>query len=238
MDDLVELAVAAHGGLQNWIRRRSVDAQLRIDGGIWGAKGVGGKFTRIKLLGKLWAQEVQISSMSGDWLSVFTPDNVRVEAWDGEVVDERRAPRRSFPVHNPDAKWDDIHAIYFCSYALWTYITIPFLYTYPGFSAEELPEWEENGEIWRRLKVTFPISTASHCREQISYFGGDGLLRRHDYTVDVMGGVTGANYATNYRVFDGVVVPASRRVFAYDAQRKRIDHPLLVSIDIESMQFR
>ena len=45
---------------------------------------------------------------------------------------------------------------YFNSYALWTYLTIPFLYTYPGFITEELEPWYEDGEIWRTLRATFP----------------------------------------------------------------------------------
>src|SRR5437899_3272103 len=75
--------------------------------------------------------------------------------------------------------------------ALWTYFTIPILYTYPGFVAEELPPWEENGETWRPLAALFPEEIASHAQKQISYFGPDGLLRRHEYTVDVLGGAKG-----------------------------------------------
>jgi len=37
---------------------------------------------------------------------------------------------------------------------------------------------QENGEQWRPLKVIVPDSIASHSREQVAYFGPDGLLRR------------------------------------------------------------
>ena len=47
--------------------------------------------------------------------------------------------------------------------------------------------WRE----WRPLRVSFPNGIASHSREQISYFGPDGSLRRHDYRVEVMGGAPG-----------------------------------------------
>jgi hypothetical protein len=47
---------------------------------------------------------------------------------------------------------------YFSSEAMWTYLTIPFLYTYPGFAVEELALWHEEGEEWRPLKATFPDS--------------------------------------------------------------------------------
>jgi hypothetical protein len=61
----------------------------------------------------------------------------------------------------------------------------------------------ENGEEWRRLKV------ASHSGEQITHFGPDGLMRRHDYTVEVLGGATGANYSTDYKEFQGIKMPTT-----------------------------
>jgi hypothetical protein len=47
---------------------------------------------------------------------------------------------------------------------------------------------------------------ASHAQKQISYFGPDGLLRRHEYTVDVLGRAKDVNYAMEYRSVDGIVV--------------------------------
>ena len=126
---------------------------------------------------------------------------------------------------------------YFDSYALWTYLTIPFLYTYPGFVTEELSPWEEDGEVWRPLKATFPDNIASHTREQISYFGEDGLLRRHEYVVDIMGGARGINYAYDYRKVDGVMVPVTRRVVAFDDDKRKIPDPVLVAINIHEIAF-
>jgi hypothetical protein len=51
------------------------------------------------------------------------------------------------------------------------------------FVTEEIASLPVEHETWRRLKVTFPDEVKSHTREQISCFGPDGLLRRHDYTV-------------------------------------------------------
>ena len=95
----------------------------------------------------------------------------------------------------------------------------------------------ENGEEWRRLKATFPKTIASHSGEQITYFGPDGLMRRHDYTVEVLGGATGANYSTDYKEFQGIKMPTTRRVYAYDENGQKIPDPLLVSIDIETIVF-
>src|SRR6202041_539269 len=105
---------------------------------------------------------------------------------------------RRFAAHTQETPWDTLHAAYFNGYALWTYLTQPFLYAYPGFKTMELEPWEEAGETWRRLKVVFPEQIASHAREQVTYFGPDGLMRRHDYAVDVLGGAQGAHYIDDY----------------------------------------
>jgi hypothetical protein len=76
--------------------------------------------------------------------------------------------------------------------------------------------WQENGEVWRPLKTTYPDSIASHTREQVAYYGRDGLLRRHAYTVDVLGDTPGLNYAHDYRDVNGIIVPITRRVYPPD----------------------
>ncbi|VWB60693.1 hypothetical protein BLA23254_02805 [Burkholderia lata] len=236
MSTLLELALAAHGGIDNWSKQHTVSAALDIGGAIWHVKGQPGLFHDIGVTANLRKQSVAIAA-AGGWHGSFEPDVVRIDSQHGGAAETLRDPRASYRGQTQMTPWDRLHALYFTGYALWTYLTIPFLYTYPGFRTEELPAWEENGEVWRRLKVTFPDSIASHSREQISYFGEDGLLRRHDYTVDVMDGAPGANYASNYQEINGVIVPMSRRVFAYDGAGQKVDEPLLVSIDFRRIDF-
>src|SRR3546814_14044537 len=95
---------------------------------------------------------------------------------------------------------------------MWTYLTTPFLFRLPGFTSEEVEPWDENGETWRRLKVTFPEGVPSHSTQQTFYFDQSGLLRRHDYSVEIMGGTTSANYATDHKAFDGLIRSEERRV--------------------------
>jgi hypothetical protein len=99
---------------------------------------------------------------------------------------------------------------------------------HPGFVSEEIAPWEEDGEQWRSLKVIFPDSIAGQTRNQISYFGSDGLLRGHEYTVDVLGNAPGLNYASDYRVTNGLVVRHKRRVFAYNSEKRKMAEPPLV----------
>ena len=86
---------------------------------------------------------------------------------------------------------------------MWTYLTTPFLFAMDGIATEELQPWREDGETWRRLKVTFPDGIATHSAVQVFYFGSDGLLKRHDYDADVLGGSPAAHYVHEYQMFWG-----------------------------------
>ncbi|MEJ0066587.1 MAG: hypothetical protein WDM85_15225 [Caulobacteraceae bacterium] len=85
--------------------------------------------------------------------------------------------------------------------------------------------------------MTFPDYVVSHSKTQITHFGADGLMRRHDYTVDILGGATGANYTSNYKDFQGLRMPGTRRVYAYDAAMHKVAEPVLVSLDFGALAF-
>jgi hypothetical protein len=168
--------------------------------------------------------------------AIFQPNRIVIETTDGKLIESRDNPEESFAGQQRETPWNDIHVIYFVGEALWTYLNTPFLYTYEGFASEEISSIQVGGETWRRLKVTFPDSVKSHTREQISCFGPDGLLRRHDYTVDILGGATGLNYVSDYRDVDGIIVPAKRRVYAYEGDYQLVKESLLVAIDMGDIQ--
>ena len=50
--------------------------------------------------------------------------------------------------------------------------------------------------------------------------------------MDILGGATGLNYAFDYRNVDGIIVPTSRRVYAYEGDYQLVKEPLLVKIDM------
>jgi hypothetical protein len=151
-----------------------------------------------------------------DKRSVFEPRRVEIQRRDGGLIDARDDPEKSFDGHRFETPWDDIHLGYFVGEALWTYLNTPFLYTWPGFVTEEIASIEVDGETWPRLKVTFPDHIKTHTREQISCFGPDGLLRRHDFTIDVNGGAPAMLYATDYRDVGGIIIPTTRRAWLDD----------------------
>jgi hypothetical protein len=237
MIDLLMLAVDAHGGLARWNRFKTLNARMSMEGALWQAKGHLTEMKDLRVEARLQEQRLVIHYVGFDKRTVFTGTKVTVETEDGRLVDCRENPRSSYRGQVFETPWDDIHNAYFTSYALWTYLTVPFVYTYPGFAVTELSPWRENGEAWRPLQASFPKSIPSHTERQVSYFGQDGLLRRHEYTVDVLGGAPGLNYALDYRDVQGIMVPTKRRVYAYDTEKQKGPAPLLVAIDIHEIAF-
>jgi hypothetical protein len=232
MNELLSMAIKAHGGMDRWNKVTSVVAELSITGAIWYVKGKPDVLKNIVMTVGTRAEQVTTIFPGQDKRSTFEPDRVVIERSDGTPVEARDNPEASFTGQQLDTPWDDIHVAYFSGEALWTYLNTPFLYARDDFATEEIAPIQADGETWRRLKVTFPNTVKSHTREQISCFGPDGLLRRHDYTVDILGGTTGLNYATDYRDVDGIIIPVTRRIYGYTGDYQLVPEPVLVAIDI------
>ena len=230
--DLLEMAVEAHGGLARWTEVSSVTIDVSITGGIWYAKGQPDVLKNVVMVADTKREHVRTSFVGQDQTTVFEPGRVVVQTSDGTALQTSDDPEGSFAGQSADTPWNAIHVAYFSGEALWTYLNTPFLYMQPRFAKQEIAPVEVEGETWRRLKVTFPTEVKSHTREQIFCFGSDGLLRRHDYTVDILGGATGLNYASDYREVDGLMFPTTRRVYAYEGDYQLVPEPLLVAVDI------
>ena len=128
---------------------------------------------------------------------------------------------------------------------MWTYLTQPFTFTLPGFSASELGPWEEAGQSctfgtggrWRRLRVAWPSHLATHSTEQTLYFDDNGLLVRHDYDVEISGGSNAAHYVSEYVEVDGIRLPTKHRIFPRTLDGHSLAEPLIVSIDLSEIAF-
>jgi hypothetical protein len=123
-----------------------------------------------------WRVHNEVSSRAS-----FTPDRVAIETTGGQVVAERSHARAGFDGHVLDKPWDWLNLVYFCGYTQCNYLTTPFSFAQPGYLSEELEPWPEDGQTWRRLKVTFPRAHRNALR------GTGLLLRRGLYLADLTG---------------------------------------------------
>jgi hypothetical protein len=229
--DLLELAVEAHGGLSCCSEVTSRKIDVSITGGIWYVKGQPDVLKDIVMVIDTRQERVSNSFVGQDRHTVFEPVEVTVRGPAGTIDEVRKNPEGSFTGQTAETPWDDVQVAYF-NEALWTCINSPFLFTQDWFTSEEIGSVEVESETWRRLKVIFPEEVKTHTREQIFCCDPDGLLRRHDSTVDILGGATGLNFASDYREIDGIMFPTKRRVFAYEGDFQVVREPLLVGVDI------
>src|SRR6266446_3133581 len=233
---LAQFAMEAHGGLTRWNRFNTISAHLIQGGVFWGAKGKPSILDDVTVKVDLRNERVSHWPFgSPDRRSRFEPERVAIENATGEVLEELLQPRSSFKGHTFETPWSDLQLAYFVGCAMWTYMNTPFLLARPDIQSEEIEPWQERGETWRRLKVRFPTDIATHSTEQTLYFDQQGLLKRHDYHVEISGGSAAAHYVSDLKEFSGIVFPTTRRIFPRQPDGHSLPEPLVVSIDLDEV---
>ena len=76
----------------------------------------------------------------------------------------------------------------------------------PDFVTQELDSHSENGQSWRVLEVTFPDSVPTLRKVQKFYYDDSFMLRRMNYTADVVKGVA-SHYCRDHKELGGIVFP-------------------------------
>jgi hypothetical protein len=228
----------AHGGLARWNSHRRVAATIVTGGGLWALKGLVQDAAPRRMRVDLHSEWASVSAYGAPGrCTEFTPGRIAIMSPAGAVIAERAEPRASFAGHGFHTPWDTLHRAYFNGYALWTYLTSPFCLALPGVENREIAPWTEGAERWRGLRATFPDGIASHSREQDFYVGPDLLLRRHDYVLDIAGGVAAAQYISDPVEVDGITMFGRRRAYRRGEGLAALRDDLLVAIDLADFHF-
>jgi hypothetical protein len=238
MNDLLAKAIEAHGGLDRWRAIQGISARVSITGDLWDAKKQAGVLDGSKVLIEPHLPRVTYEGLSGTRRAgVWEPHRVYIRDGLFQDVEAFYAnPRAEFSGHDRATPWDERHLIHFAGYAMWTYVSTPFILAQRGYLSREVEPWKENGETWRRLEVDFPDPQVSHGRTQIFYFSDDGLLRRHDYRVDVLGGADGVNYASELVCYDGLVFASRRLAYPRGSDNQRAVNDPTVRIKLDNLR--
>ena len=195
--------------------------RIHSSGGLLDLKGFPGHHRPAVSVDALKPRAV-LQRLSGDpddrW--IFTRDRVWIERRDGEVVEERSEPRASFAGHDRNTPWDRLHLTYFLGYAMWNYLTVPFLLAGPGFASRELEEHVEELEKRRVLEVTYPDNVPAHTKVQKLSLRPElhGEAARLHHRRDRRS--RHAHYCATIRCHSrGIILPTLRRVGWADARR-------------------
>jgi hypothetical protein len=239
---LLDAVLEAHGGLGRWGKFTTVEATIVTGGKLWDIKGQPQDPAPRRMTAALQREWSSVQPFGApDQKTDFTPGRIAIEKRDGSVVAERLDPRESFQGHELTTPWDPLQRAYFNGYALWTYLTTPFLMSLPGFTVTEIDPVEDpvegKGRRWAGLQAHFPAAFASHSPVQEFYFDDDHLLCRHDYRVDIAGGFAAIQYVYDMVQADGIMLPTKRRAYRCDADGRMMPDELMVSIDLSDIHF-
>jgi hypothetical protein len=139
MSDLLETALAAHGGMEAWSKLSKITAKITVHGRLWELKGHANSFTDATVSIDARKQHTEYFTFGSPGLrSVWEPQRVAIKSDSGEVVESRDDPRASFAGHERPTPWDKLHLAYFTGCAIWGYLTTPFYFTLPGWSPTRL----------------------------------------------------------------------------------------------------
>ncbi len=237
MTDLLATVLAAHGGLHRWHAVTSASVRVRRDGAIWAIKGRPEvpDIIDVTLDLRRPCRARIVSAATGQVASV-TPDRVVVTGIGGARIDELIDPRASFAGHGLDTPWSVAQAAYLSGYALWTYLAMPFLLARPGLHTEEIAPWISGPTTLRRLRATIPDTIPTHSPIQTLFVDESGLVVRHDYTVEIVGGGLAAQFLSDYVAVCGLMIPTTRRIYARQPDGRVIPEPVAASYDLSGLR--
>jgi hypothetical protein len=235
---LLRDVIDRHGGWDRWRRCSSITAGLSSAGLAFASRFQAGALLNrhIRLephARRLTAESYPKPGLVGTW----SPGLVRIARASGEIDRERHDPRAAFASLAKHVHWDALDMLYFAGYALWNYLSFPFLLAEPGVAARVSSDPKGLPECLT-LHATFPSGFPTQCREQRFHLDRESLLlRRHDYTADVIGrGAIAANVCLASEDAAGLRFYTRRRVYPRLGANLVMPWPVLVWIELTNLK--
>jgi hypothetical protein len=231
--------ISAHGGEKIWNSIDWIEAEISAWGFLFKAKHIPVlKHVTVRASTKKphfmfvdYPETGQTGELIGD-------EEVRIFGVDGEVLQSRLKPRDSFKGLRRILWWDYLDFIYFGGYATWNYLVTPFIFSWEGFVFKNSRTLHTADGDLLCFDATFPDDLPTHCRTQTFYFDENRLLRRLDYTAEVVGSwAHAAHFCNEYRDFAGLKMPTQRRVRPMLFNRP-LSSPTLVGIEIHGVSLQ
>jgi hypothetical protein len=231
-NDLLEQVLEAHGGRQRWQALECIEADFSSGGLAFSLHLQPWALRNLKIRVQPHARRVVLRDfMHPGWSGVWTPDLVQILDAGGVVVAQRQDPRSAFSRIDKQVRWNKLDILYFAGYALWNYLSFPFILEASGVS---LSETESNT---RELRARFDSSVPTHSEVQSIHVDASGLLTRHDYTADVIGKWANvANFCLASELVDGLRFYTRRRVLPRFGTQTVLPFPTLVWIEIDAIR--
>lgn len=235
--ELVERLIEAHGGRERWQAVEAIEFDLSSAGLAFSLHMQASALIGLRVRLFPHARRVELHGYrQPGWRGVWTPDRVWLLDAAGAEIEGRAAPRASFSRWSRQLRWDALDMLYFAGYALWNYLSFPFLLEAPGVTPLGV-EGERDGAM--RLDIAFDAGFPTHSAKQAFHVDAAGKLLRHDYTADVIGTwASAANFCLASVQAEGLRFYTRRRVVPRLGARTVLPGPTLVWIEIDNLSAR
>ncbi|SNT47886.1 hypothetical protein SAMN05421812_10733 [Asanoa hainanensis] len=225
-------------GVARWRLATTVEADVTYGGPFWTLKGVAELATTDHVVADVHRQHIKLTQPSGRAVEFDkASDVVTVTEPDGTVA-RLEHPRATFAGFTVESQWSLPQACYFQAYATWLYLIETFVFTYAGVEVTEAEPWEEDGERWQVLRVTFPSTIDVHSTTQLYYFDDAGDLVRLDYEPDLNGGAPTAHYQPERTTVDGASITTKHEIFVRNEDRTPDRSFMPISVDVANLTMR
>jgi hypothetical protein len=209
---LLDNALKACGGLERWNRFDRFEAHVSMGGSYLASKVDATNLKEIVVSGNTRFQAAEVVGMldrSGRGLC--RANWVGIENHSGLIAAQQSVTPEDFAKLGSRAHWTELDVVYYCGISIWNFINCPFLLAESGFKIGEIAPLDADGEVWRRLHVTFPDRIATEACEQILYFDFRNRHRRTDYLCSALTANTVAHFLGAHQDFSEIVIPTLRR---------------------------
>ncbi|MBV8103832.1 MAG: hypothetical protein JO223_04260 [Hyphomicrobiales bacterium] len=209
--ELLEDTIEAHGGRDRWRAVRAIEFALSSGGFAFLSRGQPSALKKLKVALRPHERLVLLGDFPySGWQGAWTPDCVEVRGPEGALKAERADPRRHFRGPLNQVYWDKLDILYFAGYALWNYLSFPFLLEEPGVVVTEAGASGASP----RLAAVFDPSFPTHSARQSFHLDASRRLVRHDYRADVIGAyATAAHFCEESVEVDGLRIYTRRKVY-------------------------
>jgi len=231
---LLREVMDAHGGFAAWHGARAVRAVMSTGGALFLMRTTRDLFRQTEVVVDLRSPRTEIRGFPhARQTGRFEPNRVWIEDRDGEVLAERHDPRASFHGIRKQLHWDPLDSLYFAGYAVWNYLTAPYLLCRRDVAIKEGASCDDKGRTWRGMSATFSDLVPTHNAKQVFYFDERARLRRHDYHAEVIGRcAVASHYCNDHQTFGKAVFPTRRRVVPRTRSGQTLPYPTLVWIRV------
>jgi|SRR5271166_925315 len=179
--ELLNETIEAHGGRERWRRVGAIRAALSSGGLAFQSRCQPNALKNLKIE----VRPHDIAVTLGDfvrrgWRGTWTPALAAIHDDRGQLVAQRRDPRSHFSGVVSQVYWDKLDILTFAGYALWNYLSFPFLLERDDVELVGATPAAGDGNL--RLDVRFGPGIPTHSRRQSFHIDPGRRLVRHDYT--------------------------------------------------------